>query len=105
MKIAVYNTSGQEVKQIELADDVFAVPMNTAAVHQTVVAQRNNARQEKNSLPFFSSCRPVMLLHCPMAFNISLNEAFLILPLLMPSSAGTLFSVRNTHEFSFRIFV
>ncbi|MCL2475011.1 MAG: 50S ribosomal protein L4 [Chloroflexi bacterium] len=49
MKIAVYNNSGQEIKQIELADDVFAVPMNTAVVHQTVVAQRNNARQGTSS--------------------------------------------------------
>jgi len=49
MKIAVYNTDGQEIKQIELADDVFAVPMNTAVVHQTVVAQRNNARQGTSS--------------------------------------------------------
>ena len=49
MKIAVYNMSGAEVKQIDIADELFSVSMNSSLVHQAVVCQRNNARQGTSS--------------------------------------------------------
>lgn len=45
MQIPVYNTSGEEVRQIEVSDAVFAVPFNEAIVHQVMVGQQANARQ------------------------------------------------------------
>lgn len=45
MQVPVYNTAGEVVEQIELADSVFAVPFNEALVHQAMVRQRANARQ------------------------------------------------------------
>jgi len=45
MKIAVYSMSGAEIKQIDIDESVFDVPMNSSVVHQAVVCQRNNARQ------------------------------------------------------------
>jgi large subunit ribosomal protein L4 len=45
VKVPVYSTSGEVVKQIEVSDNVFAVPFNAAVVHQAVVAQEANARQ------------------------------------------------------------
>jgi large subunit ribosomal protein L4 len=41
----VYSITGEVVDQIELSDQVFAVPFNEAAVHQVMVAQRANQRQ------------------------------------------------------------
>jgi large subunit ribosomal protein L4 len=45
VKVPVYSLSGEVVKQIEVSDNVFAVPFNAAVVHQAVVAQEANARQ------------------------------------------------------------
>ncbi len=45
MQIPVYNLSGEQTKEIELSDAVFAVPFNQAVVHQAMVRQRANARQ------------------------------------------------------------
>lgn len=45
MLVPVYNLAGEEVKQIEVSDTVFAVPFNEAVVHQVMVGQRANARQ------------------------------------------------------------
>ncbi len=45
MQVAVYNLAGEVVSQIEIRDDVFAVPFNQAVVHQAVVRQQANARQ------------------------------------------------------------
>lgn len=57
MKMAVYDMSGTEIKQIEIADDLFAVPMNTSVVHQAVTCQRNNARQGTSSTKNRSAVR------------------------------------------------
>lgn len=45
MKVKVYNLEGKEVKQVELSDAVFNVPVKQAVVHEVFVAQRNNARE------------------------------------------------------------
>ncbi len=45
MKVKVYNLEGKEVKQIELNDAVFNVPVKSEVVHEVFVAQRNNARE------------------------------------------------------------
>lgn len=45
MQIPVYNISGEEVRQIEVSDAVFAVPFNEAVVHQVMVGQQANTRQ------------------------------------------------------------
>ena len=45
MQAPVYNLTGEIVDQIEIRDDVFAVPFNPAVVHQAVVRQQANARQ------------------------------------------------------------
>lgn len=45
VQVSVYNTSGEVIDQIELSDDVFGVPANTAVVHQALVRQHANARQ------------------------------------------------------------
>ena len=45
MQVPVYNLTGEVVKQIEISDEVFAVPFNEAVVHQTLVRQQANARQ------------------------------------------------------------
>lgn len=45
MQVPVYNLAGEEVRQIEVSDRVFAVPLNEAVVHQVMVGQRANARQ------------------------------------------------------------
>lgn len=49
MEIPVYNVSGQVVKNVTVSDDLFAVPMNDAVVHQAMVAQAANARQGTSS--------------------------------------------------------
>jgi large subunit ribosomal protein L4 len=41
----VYSLTGEVVDQIELSDQVFAVPFNEAVVHQVVVGQQANQRQ------------------------------------------------------------
>lgn len=45
MQLAVKNLEGQTVGQVELRDDVFAVPFNEAVVHQALLRQLANARQ------------------------------------------------------------
>ena len=45
MQVPVYNISGEVVKQIDIDDSVFAVPLNEAVVHQALVRQLANARQ------------------------------------------------------------
>ncbi|MBM3132551.1 MAG: 50S ribosomal protein L4 [Chloroflexi bacterium] len=44
MQIAVYNTKGSAVGQIDLDENVFGVPMNEAVVHQALVCQQANGR-------------------------------------------------------------
>ncbi len=45
MKVPVYSREGEVVRHIEIADDVFAVPVNQAVVHRALVEQLANARQ------------------------------------------------------------
>lgn len=45
MQVPVYSLAGEETSQIEVRDDVFAVPFNEAVVHQALVRQLANARQ------------------------------------------------------------
>ena len=45
MQVPVYSLTGEETSQIEIRDDVFAVPFNEAVVHQALVRQQANARQ------------------------------------------------------------
>jgi len=45
MQFAVYNKSGEVVKQIDIDDSVFGVEPNVAVVHQALVRQLANARQ------------------------------------------------------------
>jgi large subunit ribosomal protein L4 len=45
MKFPVYNLEGKKVKDIELADSVFALPKNDVLLHQIYVAQYANRRQ------------------------------------------------------------
>ena len=45
MRLKVKNIQGQVVDDVQVRDDVFAVPMNQAVVHQVVVGQLANARQ------------------------------------------------------------
>ena len=45
MNIPVYNMAGEVVRNIDISDAVFAQTPNDALVHQTLVAQRANARQ------------------------------------------------------------
>ncbi len=44
MQIPVYDLAGKVVENIEVNDQVFAVPFNEGVVHQVMVAQRANAR-------------------------------------------------------------
>lgn len=44
-KVAVYNTQGQQVGEIELDDRVFGVEVNEAVVHEAVVAQLASKRK------------------------------------------------------------
>ena len=44
MQLAVKNLDGQTVGQVDLRDEVFAVPFNQAVVHQALVRQLANAR-------------------------------------------------------------
>jgi large subunit ribosomal protein L4 len=44
VKVDVYNTTGQVVKQIEIRDDVFGVSPNEAVMHQALVRQLANRR-------------------------------------------------------------
>lgn len=44
MKVQVYNLKGQATKQIDIRDDIFAVPLNEAVVHQALVRQQADKR-------------------------------------------------------------
>lgn len=44
MKIPVYNMAAETISEIELRDDIFAVPINRAVMHQALVRQQANAR-------------------------------------------------------------
>lgn len=45
MQVQVYNLTGEVIRNIEVSDAVFGVPLNEAVVHQAVVRQEANARQ------------------------------------------------------------
>ena len=45
MQVPVHSLSGEVVKNIEVSDEVFAVPFNETVVHQAIVRQQANARQ------------------------------------------------------------
>jgi len=45
VQVPVYNLAAEVVEHIEISDEVFAVPLNQAVVHQAMVRQRANARQ------------------------------------------------------------
>lgn len=45
LKIKIHNQTAEEVKDIELSEDIFKVSLNTELLHQAVVAQNNNSRQ------------------------------------------------------------
>jgi len=44
-KVALYNTSGEQVGEIELTDSVFGVPVHKASLHEAVTAYLDNQRQ------------------------------------------------------------
>ncbi len=44
MQVQVYDLKGKAAKQLEIRDDVFAVPFNEAVVHQALVRQLANRR-------------------------------------------------------------
>lgn len=44
MQVPVYDMTGQRVSETELRDDIFAVPINEAVMHQALVRQLANAR-------------------------------------------------------------
>jgi large subunit ribosomal protein L4 len=44
MQVQVYNLKGKATKQLEINDDVFAVPFNEAVVHQALLRQLANRR-------------------------------------------------------------
>ncbi len=43
-KINIYNTKGEQVKQISLNPEIFGVKINPTLIHQVLVAQQNNSR-------------------------------------------------------------
>ncbi|MBZ1356155.1 MAG: 50S ribosomal protein L4 [Candidatus Nealsonbacteria bacterium] len=45
MKVSVYNQKGEELKKIDVSDDVFNVEPNFDLLHQVVVSQMSNRRQ------------------------------------------------------------
>ena len=44
MQLPVYNIQGEQVSEVDLRDDIFAVPVNTGLMHQAFVRQMANAR-------------------------------------------------------------
>lgn len=44
-KVAVYNMQGNTVGELELNDEIFGAPVNTALMHQAVVTYLANQRQ------------------------------------------------------------
>ncbi|MBI2868267.1 MAG: 50S ribosomal protein L4 [Chloroflexi bacterium] len=49
MQVPVYNLAAEVVRQIEISDGVFGVPLNEGLVHQAMVRQLANARQGTQS--------------------------------------------------------
>lgn len=45
MQVPVYNSGGEVVKQIDISEDIFALPLNSSVVHQALVRQQANLRQ------------------------------------------------------------
>ena len=45
MRVPVYSLTGKVVDQMELSEDIFALPFNHAVVHQAMVRQLANRRQ------------------------------------------------------------
>ena len=45
MQVPVCSLSGEVVTQLEISDDIFAIPFNDAVVHQALVRQLANKRQ------------------------------------------------------------
>ncbi|MFA5029673.1 MAG: 50S ribosomal protein L4 [Patescibacteria group bacterium] len=45
IKVPVYNSSGEKIKELELSSRIFGVKVKPEVVHQVVVAQLANARQ------------------------------------------------------------
>ncbi len=45
MVVQVYNTSGEEVGEVELRSDIFETPVNVPLMHQALVRQLANVRQ------------------------------------------------------------
>jgi large subunit ribosomal protein L4 len=43
MQVPVYNVQGEQVREAELRDDIFAAPINEAVMHQALVRQMANA--------------------------------------------------------------
>jgi large subunit ribosomal protein L4 len=44
MQVPVYNIQGKRIDEIELRDDIFAVPIHEGLMHQALVRQMANAR-------------------------------------------------------------
>ena len=44
MLVSVRNMSGENVREVDLRDDIFAVPINESVMHQALVRQLANAR-------------------------------------------------------------
>jgi large subunit ribosomal protein L4 len=49
VQLPVYNLAGEVVRQIDVSDTVFGVPMNEPLVHQVMVSLRANQRQGTSS--------------------------------------------------------
>ena len=47
VQVPVYNLGGEIINHIEVSDRLLAVPFNESVVHQAIVRQRANARQEQ----------------------------------------------------------
>ncbi|MFA5374341.1 MAG: 50S ribosomal protein L4 [Dehalococcoidia bacterium] len=45
VQVPVHNSLGKVIDNIELSDEVFGIPMNSAVVHQAMLRQNANARQ------------------------------------------------------------
>jgi large subunit ribosomal protein L4 len=45
VQVPVHNSLGKVIDNIELSDEVFGVPMNSAVAHQAMLRQNANARQ------------------------------------------------------------
>jgi large subunit ribosomal protein L4 len=44
MQVPVYNAQGEQVRETELRDEIFAAPINDALMHQALLRQLANAR-------------------------------------------------------------